>query len=60
MFFLYNLYSITVESAAAPHTTLWGGPGPRFEPWPTLKTTVLVKNIRYKAVLTGEDPEGLA
>ena len=59
MFFLYNLYIITVWSAA-PQTTLWGGPGPRFEPWPTLKTTVLVKNIRYKAVLTVEDPEGLA
>ena len=28
---LYYLYSITVWSAA-PQTTLWGGPGPRFEP----------------------------
>ena len=28
---LYYLYSITVWSAA-PQTTLWGGPEPRFEP----------------------------
>ena len=30
---LYYLYSITVRSAA-PQTTLWGGPGPTFEPGP--------------------------
>ena len=31
--FLIFLYSITVSSAA-PQTTLWGGPGPRFKPGP--------------------------
>ena len=30
-FILNHLYSITVWSAAS-QTTLWGGPGPRFEP----------------------------
>ena len=32
-FKFYYLYSIIVWSAA-PKTTLWGGPGPRFEPGP--------------------------
>ena len=31
--YYYYLYSITVWSAA-PQTTLWGGPEPRFEPGP--------------------------
>ena len=30
-FFILNLYSITVWSAA-PQTSLWGGPGPRIKP----------------------------
>ena len=29
--YLYSTYYSTMRSAA-PQTTLWGGPGPRFEP----------------------------
>ena len=32
-YFIIQYYSFTMWSAA-PQTTLWGGPGPRFEPVP--------------------------
>ena len=64
------LYSITVCSAA-PQTTLWGGPEPRFEPGPggprpPRLLTVFVHNVGpytvffsrpAQKVLIGQDPD---